>query len=115
VAIKDPEKRREHNRRYYASHKVEQAARVRKDKKKFRARLREFLAVVKSAPCVDCKRRYPPYVMDFDHLDPTTKKFHVSHGSSRSMKAVKEEIAKCELVCANCHRIRTHKNKPDLI
>jgi len=50
--------------------------------------------------------------MDFDHLDPKTKVVKVSalifEGSRQLLL---DEIAKCELVCANCHRERTHQRK----
>ena len=57
----------------------------------------------------DCGQTYPTYVMDFDHRDPTTKLCKVSAavylGSEQKLL---DEIAKCDLVCANCHRVRTH-------
>ena len=70
----------------------------------------EYLRKVKEAsPCVDCKNYYHYYVMDYDHRDETTKKEDVSSVANQlSLKMVKEEIAKCDLVCANCHRERTH-------
>jgi hypothetical protein len=70
----------------------------------------EYLRKVKEAdPCIDCKEHYPYYVMDYDHRDETTKKNDVSSIANQlSLKMVKEEIAKCDLVCANCHRKRTH-------
>jgi hypothetical protein len=58
--------------------------------------------------CYDCGQRYPHYVTDFDHRDPATKKGNVSTMVTGSLKLLKEEIDKCDLVCANCHRIRTH-------
>lgn len=46
-----------------------------------------------------------PGVLDFHHLDPLTKAFGISSGGmSRSWQKITEEIAKCILVCANCHR-----------
>lgn len=72
-------------------------------------RLREILNTIKAQPCQDCKIQYPTYVMDFDHRDPTTKLFNVGHVSrAGSVKKLLEEVAKCDLVCSNCHRIRTH-------
>lgn len=69
----------------------------------------EHLKVLKSKPCTDCKCSYPYYVMDYDHLDTTTKSGLVSLLRRHlSWKRLEIEIAKCELVCANCHRIRTH-------
>lgn len=72
-------------------------------------------------PCKDCRRKYPYYVMDYDHLDPSTKIAAVStlNNYSISQKRILEEIAKCDLICSNCHRQREHdrrqekkKNKP---
>jgi hypothetical protein len=62
---------------------------------------------LKDKPCLDCGNRFPPYVMDFDHL--YNKKRNVSRMiyATASRKAILEEISKCELVCSNCHRIRT--------
>ena len=63
---------------------------------------------LKGAPCFDCGIKYPPYVMDFDHRDRTNKKFNISENLySNSLKMMLEEIAKCDVVCSNCHRIRT--------
>lgn len=71
-------------------------------------KLRQLLEVHKQHPCVDCGKTYPQYVMDFDHLPGSTKVAKVSSlvyfGSE---KLLLDEIAKCELVCANCHRERT--------
>ena len=62
-------------------------------------------------PCTDCGVCYPPYVMDYDHV-LGDKRGNVSSlvGSGRSAQA-RNEILKCELVCSNCHRIRTHNRK----
>ena len=63
----------------------------------------------KAVPCADCGQRYPHYVMDFDHRDPTIKVMNV--GETRSKAKTLEEIAKCDVVCSNCHRERTWKDK----
>jgi hypothetical protein len=72
---------------------------------------------LKSKPCADCKQTYPPYVMDFDHLDASTKYRGVADmvGSGHSLENILKEIDKCELVCSNCHRIRTYKRRVALI
>jgi hypothetical protein len=66
---------------------------------------------LKNKPCTDCGKSYPPYVMDFDHLDSNTKEFKLSKTLNYGWgkKRVFKEITKCELVCANCHRERTYK------
>jgi hypothetical protein len=74
-----------------------------------RQALIDEINALKSKPCTDCGGIFPPYVMDFDHIgDDKVNNVGtmVSHGHSR--ERVMAEIAKCELVCANCHRIRTY-------
>lgn len=72
-----------------------------------RDRKLQFMASIKSQPCTDCGEKYPYYVMDWDHRPGEEKLFNLSHGKTRSMTAITAEIEKCDLVCANCHRIRT--------
>jgi hypothetical protein len=67
----------------------------------------------KDRPCADCGVRYPYYVMDFDHRPGTTKKVNltvlVKRGPAQDILLA--EIAKCDVVCANCHRARTYQRK----
>ena len=57
-------------------------------------------------PCADCGET-DPIVLDFDHVRGV-KNFSIGNNvTTRSLAAVKEEIKKCEVVCANCHRKRT--------
>ena len=64
-----------------------------------------------SKPCSDCNIYFPYYVMDFDHVDG--KSFNISRHRhhTKMLETVKKEIQKCELVCSNCHRVRTHNRK----
>ena len=55
--------------------------------------------------CLDCKTSYPAACYDVHHLDPSTKEFNVSNNRIFDEK-LKEELTKCVLLCANCHRIR---------
>lgn len=69
-------------------------------------RMMSYLAV---HPCVDCGEQ-DLIVLDFDHLPEHEKHFEVSRAvtaSTRSWQSIEREIAKCEVVCANCHRRRT--------
>lgn len=80
--------------------------------KRRKERRRAAREQAKSAPCADCGVSYPPYVMTFDHLDAGDKNFDVSHGvnrSNKSMAVVLIEIAKCDVICSNCHKERTHQ------
>ena len=78
--------------------------------KKRYERNRKYILDAKNKPCVDCKVQYNYWIMDFDHRDPSTKLFDMSSISSQhSIKRIQLELDKCDLVCANCHRERTHK------
>lgn len=71
---------------------------------------RQFIVDAKDKPCADCGKKYPFYVMDFDHQEPKNKTKEVSYMFTRnwSLDKIKVEAEKCEVVCANCHRIRTY-------
>lgn len=71
-------------------------------------RLREWVDSFKDRPCADCGIKYPPWVMDFDHRDESEKKFAISKTNHRAKSVLEAEINKCDVVCANCHRHRTH-------
>ena len=57
--------------------------------------------------CVDCGYNEHPAALDFDHMPGTEKLFNIGQEKHRALDQLLAEIAKCELVCANCHRIRT--------
>lgn len=70
--------------------------------------LKRKLAEIKEASgCTDCGITNH-IMLDFDHLKD--KKYNISRmiHDGFSWAAIKKEIAKCEVVCANCHRLRTH-------
>lgn len=72
---------------------------------------RKFLVGAKNRPCADCGLSFPFYVMDFDHRDYLSKIENVSRMFTRNwaLEKIKKEVEKCDIVCANCHRIRTYK------
>ncbi len=69
---------------------------------------REYLNKLKYKPCMDCHKRYPSYVMDFDHRNPRFKQVKISQFPKYKWEQVLKEIKKCDVVCSNCHRIRTY-------
>ena len=83
--------------------------RWRESKNAFRAKRRSWLRELKTGrPCSDCGQVFPPEAMEWDHIPGTDKLGELSTTFvSRSRKLILEEIAKCDLVCANCHAIRT--------
>jgi len=70
----------------------------------------QYVLTLKDRPCADCGVKYPPYVMDFDHVRGTkTSNLNLARYHSRSW--IDREVAKCDVVCANCHRERTHNRR----
>ena len=69
-------------------------------------RTRYLLEFFRANPCADCGET-DPVVLELHHRDPSTKSFDVGNGFvSHVWEAVLAEIAKCDVVCANCHRRR---------
>ena len=112
MPLKDPEKRRayhrEYMREYYRAHRAEHIARVEDVRRRTRAAARELVAELKSRSCIDCGGHFPRVVMDFDHVRGN-KCGIISRMIGAPMSGAKllAEVAKCEVVCANCHRLRT--------
>ena len=71
---------------------------------------REFINSLKHFPCMDCGAALPPYCMDFDHVRGT-KSCSVPEMTCASLVKIQEEVNKCDLVCANCHHIRTDSRR----
>lgn len=58
--------------------------------------------------CLDCGFDSHPEALDFDHRPSTEKKFNIGNrGWTVSEATLLAEIEKCDVLCANCHRIRT--------
>jgi hypothetical protein len=95
------------NVRYYAANREREYERVRS--RQIATTL--FLRSLKNVPCVDCGIRLDPHQMDFDHRDPSTKSFQIMSGRTLLMSREKlsAEVEKCDVVCANCHRVRSRR------
>ncbi len=81
----------------------------KKWRRKWVAQANALRQKAKDVPCADCGVRYQWYVMDFHHT--RDKKFLISSGRMRRMELLQLEIEKCVVLCSNCHRIRTFKEK----
>lgn len=84
-----------------------------------RVQRRELINNRKKQPCTDCGRKYHPVCMDFDHRDPTQKArtprgkpWHLSKMAVKcGLNQLIAELGKCDVVCANCHRLRELKRR----
>lgn len=80
--------------------------------KRLRDKKKVFLQKLKSVPCMDCRNSYPYFVMDFDHREGEEKLGTLAAATSSNLwswEKLKAEVEKCDVVCSNCHRIRTAK------
>ena len=77
-----------------------------------RERSRKLIQEAKDVPFMDCGVRHPFWIMQFDHVRGK-KEFNLSAASARAEQKVKDEIAKCDIVCSNCHDDRTHKRREE--
>src|SRR5947208_10979420 len=77
-----------------------------------RDKKRAWLMEQKRGKCCEFCGESDPCCLDWHHMDPTEKKFTVSHMWSHSIRQeiVEQEIAKCILICSNCHR-RLHRSE----
>ena len=95
-----------YNRLHYEANKHLYKERARKRKAAVvRQRMRLLVEYWRENPCTDCGET-DPLVLEFDHL--ADKAFDISRAlPDRSWQSILAEIAKCQVVCANCHRRRT--------
>src|SRR5438874_1776076 len=99
---------RPYNLLYYQTHRQAELGRVQKRQRD----AVEFLRQLRSVLCLDCGRAFPPYVMDFEHRDPSEKSTEVPRLLGRvTTDRLLQEISKCDVVCANCHRLRTYSSR----
>lgn len=96
---------------YYARNRAREIDRVRARQ----AATLEFVRELRRVPCADCGGTFEPYQMDFDHRDPSTKSFQVTAGRAMLMSRARllAEIAKCDIVCGNCHATRSARQRAE--
>lgn len=125
------ERRRAYSREWHAKNKAHSAAygaeyrKRNRDKinsrsrinyvkgRAMRGRLHNNIAIIEAAkntPCADCAQWFPPVCMDFDHVRGV-KVRGVGLMVSYSTQRLLDEIAKCDVVCAICHRLRTYARR----
>lgn len=76
---------------------------------------RQLIQLRKERPCTDCRIELPWFCMEFDHVDPSNKNRDHDGSINRIMRRAPLpillcELDKCEVVCAMCHRERSHKS-----
>lgn len=119
MPYKDPERQKQAQRDHYIANREKYLRAACESGQRRRQRIRKIIRAAKDKPCTDCGIKYPYYVMQFDHLATFEKVIELNKVASMGWSPVEiaEEIAKCEVVCANCHAERSHQRrqvvKPD--
>jgi hypothetical protein len=93
------------NVKWYAANREREIERVTRRQ----AATVEFLPQLRDRPCADCGGRFVPVQMDFDHRHPSTKRFWLSKATLKNREELLAEAAKCDVVCANCHSVRSRR------
>lgn len=101
--------KQEYDREYYAN-KLDKNKQRDVKKKRYTDRRHAIFEYLSKNPCVICGEN-DPIVLEFDHLDPSKKSYSVSEMTNLSIKKIEEEILKCRVLCANCHRRHTAKQR----
>ena len=98
----NPEKVKELKRAWYERNKQDSLDKLKIRKQEIRQWLR---SLKEGQKCLYCTESHPA-CLDYHHRDATEKKFNISDSPTRgySKETILLEIAKCDLVCSNCHR-----------
>lgn len=91
---------------HYARNKSDYVKKAVARRKKMRAIVQQMKV---GRPCMDCGGKFHHAAMEYDHRPGEIKCFNISIGAAdASWEKVLTEIAKCDLVCANCHAVRSY-------
>jgi hypothetical protein len=106
--------RREYHAMHYATNKLEYQLRA----KTRQHELQQFIRSIKeNGKCKDCGKKFHFMAMHFDHRPDEKKSMNLSLTGRQgwSKEKIEKEIAKCDLVCANCHAVRTFQRNAELV
>lgn len=108
MRARNKEVNRRNQKRWVEDNKEEHYRRIKDNRDALRA---EVTTYKENNPCTDCGGYFAGCAMDFDHINDDKFMGIAKMVSLYGRKRIWEEIAKCELVCANCHRVRTYTRK----
>lgn len=79
------------------------------ERKKYAEKQKEFILFKSNFSCKKCGEKRP-YLLDFHHKNPNEKDFTISDKARINLENIKEELDKCDVLCANCHREQHYLN-----
>jgi len=104
LIAEDPEKAAKQRKNQYERYMVK----GKLNKQKLLKRNLDYINEIKlRLGCENCGYKEHAVALDFDHIDPTTKTSNVARFRHSSMERLKNEVAKCRVLCSNCHRVKT--------
>jgi uncharacterized protein YifE (UPF0438 family) len=113
MPFKDPEVRKrkqaEYSKAYYERNRETVIAKINKNKRANRA---WFTAYKKTLSCIECGENHPA-TLDFHHVEARKSKTKVNDlvSDGHARPRILEEIAKCVVLCSNCHRKHHHNER----
>ena len=99
-------------KKHYTENSEYYKKKARVHTKRYMEKARKLIYEIKLGnPCIVCGES-DPIVLEFDHIDPSTKEHNVSEMVKKgySCESILNEVEKCRLLCANCHRRETAKD-----
>jgi hypothetical protein len=119
MPYKDKEKRKQYRKEYYERTKEESQKYYFENKEKYRERNRasrgrndEFINQYKlENGCSKCGYNKHHSAIDFHHIEEKSENISRMAKDSYSIKKISEEMSKCILLCANCHREEHYKKE----
>jgi len=97
---KNREKKKEYDKKYYQLNK-EKISEYYKERKSY---CLEYLG----GKCVKCGTTHN---LEFDHIKRDTKKYNITRKVDKTFDNLKEELDKCQLLCVDCHKIKTKSER----
>lgn len=115
MAYKNKQDERKKQHECYLRSKNKYKARVKKQNKVYKTRNRDYFNEYKiNHGCCKCGYKSNAVALDFHHIDTYTKDANIARliNSSWSIEKILQEVKKCVVICANCHRVEHNKEKP---
>lgn len=107
MPYKDPQKQKEAQKNYYLANRDNEIRAAYERKLNHQRKLKEIVATAKNVPCAECGGRFHQVAMDFHHIEEKDDCIANMIKRNLSAKRVLAEIMKCEVICSNCHRVRS--------
>lgn len=101
----------EYDKQYYKNKPRSKDQKRRACRNFYHLRKKWIAAIKRQSGCLLCPED-DPRCLDFHHRDPKSKKFSIANNVRAGKKAIISEMAKCDVLCSNCHR-KQHSTEVD--